>query len=72
MDKPIANYQYIYLHGFASSAESRKAVYFARKYQQLGIKLNVIDFNAPNFADLTLSRQINQVNKLLQQESKSN
>ena len=69
MDNQLANYQYLYLHGFASSPQSQKAVYFARKYQQLGIKLNIIDFNQPDFADLTLTRQINQVNDLLQEKA---
>lgn len=70
MDNQLANYQYLYLHGFASSPQSQKAVYFARKYQQLGIKLNIIDFNQPDFANLTLTRQINQVNDLLQQQAR--
>jgi hypothetical protein len=66
MDKQLGNYQYLYLHGFASSPQSRKAVYFAQQYQQLGIKLNIIDFNQPDFANLTLTRQINQVCQLLE------
>ena len=66
MDNYLTNYQYLYLHGFASSSQSRKAVYFTRKYQQQGIKLNIIDFNQPDFADLTLSRPINQVVQQLQ------
>ena len=68
MDNQLANYQYLYLHGFASSPQSRKAVYLAREYQHLGIKLNIIDFNQPDFANLTLTRQINQVHELLKQQ----
>ena len=67
MDNQKASYQYLYLHGFASSPQSRKAVYLAQQYQQLGIKLNIIDFNQPDFANLTLTRQINQVYQLLQE-----
>ena len=69
MDNQQTSYQYLYLHGFASSPQSRKAVYLAQQYQQLGIKLNILDFNQPDFANLTLSRQINQVYQLLQKNS---
>ncbi len=68
MDNSLANYQYLYLHGLASSPLSRKAAYFKQEYQQLGIKLDTIDFNLPDFANLTLTRQINQVKQILTQK----
>ena len=68
MADQLTNYQYLYLHGFASSPQSRKAVYLARQYQRLGINLNIIDFNQPDFDNLTLTRQINQVQAVLQQQ----
>ena len=69
MDNSLANYQYLYLHGLASSPLSSKAVYFGQQYQQLGIDLNVIDFNQPDFASLTLTRQIDRVKQELEQKS---
>ncbi|OKH17754.1 YqiA/YcfP family alpha/beta fold hydrolase [[Limnothrix rosea] IAM M-220] len=57
--------QTIYLHGFASSPQSRKAQYF------LGRSPNLVlpDLNKPNFGELTVSRQIDQVRKLLTEPS---
>lgn len=69
MDNQQASYQYLYLHGFASSPQSKKAVYLIQQYQKLGIKLNVVDFNQPDFANLTLTRQINQVYQTIQKNS---
>lgn len=54
--KAIAH-NYIYLHGFASSPNSDKAVYFSDRLPSL----QVLDLNQGDFSHLTLSRQINQV-----------
>lgn len=50
-----------YLHGFASSARSTKASYFAERLRPHGIGLRCPDFNEPDFASLTLTRMIEQV-----------
>jgi pimeloyl-ACP methyl ester carboxylesterase len=50
-----------YLHGFASSAKSTKAGYFAERLREHGISLRCPDFNEPDFATLTLSRMIDQL-----------
>ena len=50
-----------YLHGFASSAQSTKASYFAGKLAARGVVLRCPDFNEPSFATLTLSRMIEQL-----------
>jgi uncharacterized protein len=55
----------IYLHGFASSAQSSKATYFAAKLRERGIELLTPDFNQPDFATLTISRMIEQVDALM-------
>ena len=47
-----------YLHGFASSAKSSKAAYFARKLAPNA--LHAPDFNEPDFASLTITRMIEQ------------
>jgi uncharacterized protein len=51
---------HLYLHGFASGANSRKAQFFAERYTQQGLQLTVPDFNVGGFADFTISRQLQQ------------
>lgn len=53
-------HQYIYLHGFASSPRSRKAVYLQDRFNEQGIKLEIPDLNQGDFSHLTLTRQIAQ------------
>lgn len=50
-----------YLHGFASSASSTKASFFAGKLQPRGVRLEAPDFNQPDFGTLTVTRMIGQV-----------
>lgn len=50
-----------YLHGFASSARSSKAAFFAAKFAKHGVELEAPDFNEPDFSTLTVSRMIRQV-----------
>lgn len=52
-----------YLHGFASSARSSKASFFAGKLAPHGIALRTPDFNEPDFSTLTISRMIEQVGR---------
>ncbi len=56
---------YIYLHGFASSAQSYKGQRLCDYFAQTGITLELIDFNQDDFTHLTLTRQIQQVQQLL-------
>jgi uncharacterized protein len=51
---------HLYLHGFASGANSHKANFFTDRYAQQGIQLVVPDFNAGGFTDFTISRQLAQ------------
>ena len=51
----------LYLHGFASSAASTKATYFAGKLREHGIRLHTPDLNEPDFSTLTISRMVEQV-----------
>ncbi|MBV8830559.1 MAG: alpha/beta fold hydrolase [Acidobacteriaceae bacterium] len=48
----------VYLHGFASSPESRKARFFAEHLRQLGFKVSVPDLAEGNFRNLTLTGQL--------------
>lgn len=55
-----------YLHGFASSARSSKAAFFASRLTALGITVHVPDFNEPDFSTLTISRMIDQAGRGLE------
>ena len=57
----MTKYQYIYLHGFASSPLSNKAQYLSNCFREKDINLNIIDLNQGDFSHLTLSRQLKQV-----------
>jgi pimeloyl-ACP methyl ester carboxylesterase len=50
-----------YLHGFASGAQSSKAAWFAGRLLAHGIKVVTPDFNHPDFATLTISRMLEQL-----------
>ena len=51
----------IYLHGFASSAHSTKAAYFAERFRRHGLSFSCPDFNEPDFSTMTITRMLNQV-----------
>lgn len=55
-----------YLHGFASSAKSTKAGFFAAKLRQRGLTLHTPDFNEPDFSTLTITRMIEQTVRAIQ------
>ncbi len=51
----------LYLHGFASSAQSSKATFFRERLGALGIEVVTPDFNEPDFSTLTVTRMLAQV-----------
>lgn len=53
--------KFIYLHGFASSPESAKAVYLSDRFAILNICLEIPDLNQGDFSHLTITRQLTQV-----------
>ncbi|MEE2904618.1 MAG: YqiA/YcfP family alpha/beta fold hydrolase [Myxococcota bacterium] len=55
----------IYLHGFASSPKSKKAGVIVTALQQKGYDVVVPDQNAGNFSELTVSRSVDIVRRLL-------
>src|SRR6185437_8941249 len=61
--------QYVYLHGFASGNNAQKANFFKEKLAGLGINLIIPDLNEDDFANLTMTRQINSVKKLIDPNS---
>ncbi|MEO7271371.1 MAG: YqiA/YcfP family alpha/beta fold hydrolase [Vicinamibacterales bacterium] len=50
-----------YLHGFASSSRSSKAVFLQEQAAGYGVQVVAPDFNQPDFAGLTISRMVAQV-----------
>jgi hypothetical protein len=62
----------LYLHGFASSAQSSKASFFATRLAQHGVRLETPDFNQPDFSTLTITRMIDQVSALIDASPDSN
>jgi uncharacterized protein len=53
--------EFIYLHGFASSPCSAKAVYLRDRFTQASIGLKTPDLNAGDFTNLSISRQLSQI-----------
>ena len=58
--------QYVYVHGFASSPASSKAVYLAARLAETGSTLHCPDLNQPDFSTLTVSRIIAQLSALVE------
>lgn len=50
-----------YLHGFASSPQSSKALFFAERFGALGMTVRSPDFNQPDFSTLTVTRMLGQL-----------
>jgi pimeloyl-ACP methyl ester carboxylesterase len=55
--------RFIYLHGFASSPRSTKAVYFSERLARLGHGVDVPDLEAGDFQALTITRQLSVVRR---------
>jgi pimeloyl-ACP methyl ester carboxylesterase len=55
-----------YLHGFASSPQSTKAQFFSERLAARGVKLHCPDFNQPDFATLTVSRMLKQMERRIE------
>ncbi len=50
-----------YLHGFASSPESSKAITLMCALEPLGVSAHIPDLNQPSFRALTITRMLDQV-----------
>jgi len=55
----------VYLHGFASSPQSSKAMFFRERLADIGVPLHCPDLNLPEFSTMTTTRMIGQVESLL-------
>jgi hypothetical protein len=54
-----------YLHGFASSAKSAKATFFAERLRAHGLALHCPDFNEPDFETITATRMLGQMDEAM-------
>lgn len=63
--------KYLYLHGFASGPGSKKAQYLRSQFQPYThpLPLQIPNLNQPDFAQLTLTRQIQQGTELITSET---
>lgn len=61
----------IYLHGFASSPASSKAVRFERELARHGVSYACPDFNLPSFEDLTVTRMLDQTREAVRAAGRS-
>ena len=57
--------QFVYLHGFASSPQSQKAMAFTQRFKELGLPLTVPDLEGGDFKHLTVSRQLRIIESTL-------
>jgi len=55
----------LYLHGFASSPGSGKARYLADRFRERGRTLICPDLNLPDFSTLTVTRMLDQVDRVI-------
>jgi hypothetical protein len=53
--------QVVYIHGFASSPQSSKALFLADRFAARGVRFLCPDFNLPDFSTLTVSRMLRQL-----------
>jgi len=58
--------KYLYLHGWCSSPQSTKAQFFHQRFTECGVELSIPDLNVPDFQTLTLTRQLQQSQALIQ------
>lgn len=54
----------LYLHGFASSPQSRKAQFFASQLNALGFPIEIPDLAQGDFEHLTISRQLALIDRI--------
>jgi len=56
----------LYLHGFASSAQSGKATFLGERLRARGVDFQAPDLNLPEFSTLTVTRMLEQTRTLLE------
>src|SRR5947209_9560969 len=54
----------IYLHGFASGPMSSKAQFFRRRFEELGLPMQIPDLSEGNFEGLTITAQLRVIERI--------
>src|SRR5260370_36546124 len=54
----------IYLHGVASGPMSNKAQFFRRRFEEIGIKMQIPDLSEGDFERLTISGQLRVIERM--------
>ena len=54
----------IYLHGFASGPMSNKAQFFRRRFEEIGVEMQIPDLSEGNFETLTISGQLRVIERI--------
>jgi hypothetical protein len=57
--------RFVYLHGFASSPSSRKARFFEERFGELGIGLEIPELVEGEFRNLTLTAQLDVIDRVV-------
>mgnify|MGYP003757018959 CR=1 FL=1 len=60
----------VYLHGFASSPASSKAIFLKNLLLAHGVEFHCPDLNHPNFSTMTVSRMVKKVQAIIEKLSK--
>jgi uncharacterized protein len=55
----------VYLHGFASSPQSRKAQFFKRQFEERGMAIDIPELDEGNFERLTVSGMLHVVGRVV-------
>lgn len=73
VSEQIAREQFdvLYLHGFASSPTSSKAQSFKNALANVGVNVDVPDLNFPSFKEMTLTSQLEMVEKQIAKNDSS-
>lgn len=60
----LSGLRILYLHGFASGPNSRKARFFSEQFQKLGLNMEIPDLAEGDFERLTISAQLRLLEQL--------
>ena len=55
--------EFLYLHGFASGPTSRKALFFRRRLEAEGCRVEIPDLSQGDFENLTITRQLEVIER---------
>jgi len=56
--------EFLYLHGFASSPASRKALFFRERLEAEGCRVEIPDLSEGDFENLTITRQLQVIERI--------